>query len=430
MKKIIFTITLVLLLVMSSVVAFAQEEIIVAVDSNKVEFNSDSGAPFIDQNSRTQVPFRATLEKFGATVDWNNETRVAIATKGDITVEVPLDQNYILKNGEKVDTDTVAIIVNNKTYLPIRPVVEAFGSEIQWDEALNTVVITSTPIDAKKILMDSYTKSAEWKNYDGNIVMDMTMPIPGENGETVSMAMKMNMYMTAFTKPNKIKLTSDMTMDFAGQNIKQPVMDMYITIDDDKFVTYMGMYDANGEITWTKSTIEDALLSELASYDIKANLELTEKYTKDVKYFGKYTDENGKTLLRIQNTLSGEIYSELLGKYIEQLAGSTNTQDIMTSEMLKNLGDFKFVLYIDEETGELVKYEMDLSSIYSSMFSGMADSEALSAEDKEALSMLKDIKATMIMNIININQSKDFEIPKEVLDAPEAPAIDEESVVE
>ncbi len=430
MKKIIFTITLVLLLVMSSVVAFAQEEIIVAVDSNKVEFSSESGTPFIDQNSRTQVPFRATLEKFGATVDWNNETRVAIATKGDITVEVPIDQNYIIKNGEKVETDTSAIIVNSKTYLPIRPVVEAFGSEIQWDEALNTVVITSTPIDAKKILMDSYTKSAEWKNYDGNIVMDMTMPIPGENGETVPMAMKMNMYMTAFTKPNKIKLTSDMTMDFAGQNINQPVMDMYITIDDDKFVTYMGMYDANGEITWTKSTIEDALLSELASYDIKANLELTEKYTKDVKYFGKYTDENGKTLLRIQNTLSGEIYSELLGKYIEQLAGSTNTQDIMTSEMLKNLGDFKFVLYIDEETGELVKYEMDLSSIYSSMFSGMADSEALSAEDKEALSMLKDMKAKMIMNIININQSKDFEIPKEVLDAPEAPAIDEESVVE
>jgi copper amine oxidase-like protein/uncharacterized protein DUF6612 len=415
---------------MSSVVAFAQEEIIVAVDSNKVEFNSESGAPFIDQNNRTQVPFRATLEKFGATIDWNNDTRVAIATKGDITVEVPVDQNYILKNGEKIDTDTAAIIVNSKTYLPIRPVVEAFGSEIQWDEALNTVVITSTPIDAKKILMDSYTKSAEWKNYDGNIVMDMTMPIPGENGETIPMAMKMNMYMTAFTKPNKIKLTSDMTMDFAGQNINQPVMDMYITIDDDKFVTYMGMYDANGEITWTKSTIEDALLSELASYDIKANLELTEKYTKDVKYFGKYTDENGKILSRIQNTLSGEIYSELLGKYLEQLAGSTNTQDIMTSEMLKNLGDFKFVLYIDEETGELVKYEMDLSSIYSSMFSGMADSEALSAEDKEALSMLKDMKATMIMNIININQSKDFEIPKEVLDAPEAPAIDEESVVE
>lgn len=430
MKKIIFTITIVLMLVMSTVVAFAQDEITVTIDSNKVEFNSELGTPFIDQNYRTQVPFRATLEKFGATVDWNNETHVAIATKGDITVEVPVGLNYILKNGEKIDIDTAAIIENDRTFLPIRAVVEAFGSEIQWDKGLNTVVITSTPVDAKKILMDAYTKSADWESYDGNIVMDMTMPVPDENGGTQTMAMKMNMYMTAFTKPNKIKLTSDMVMDFAGQNINQPLLDMYITIDKDKFVTYMGMYDATGKISWTKSTVEDALLSELASYDIKANLELTEKYTKDVKYFGKYTDENGKTLLKIQNTLSGEIYTELLGTYLEQLAGSTNTQDVLTADMLKSLGDFEFVMYIDEETGELVKYEMDLSSIYSSMFSGMANNENLSTEDKESLSVLKDIKATMLMNIVNINQSKDFEIPKEALDAPETPAIGEESTVE
>lgn len=429
MKKIIFTITIVLMLVMSTVVAFAQDEITVTIDSNKVEFNSELGTPFIDQNYRTQVPFRATLEKFGAKVDWNNETHVAIATKGDITVEVPVGLNYILKNGEKIDIDTAAIIENDRTFLPIRAVVEAFGSEIQWDKGLNTVVITSTPVDAKKILMDAYTKSADWESYDGNIVMDMTMPVPDENGGTQTMAMKMNMYMTAFTKPNKIKLTSDMVMDFAGQNINQPLLDMYITIDKDKFVTYMGMYDATGKISWTKSTVEDALLSELASYDIKANLELTEKYTKDVKYFGKYTDENGKTLLKIQNTLSGEIYTELLGTYLEQLAGSTNTQDVLTADMLKSLGDFEFVMYIDEETGELVKYEMDLSSIYSSMFSGMANNENLSTEDKESLSVLKDIKANMLMNITNINQSKDFEIPKEALDAPETPAIGEESTV-
>jgi len=425
MKKIIFMITLILLLVMSSVVAFAQDTIIVTIDSTKVEFNSEIGTPFIDQNYRTQVPFSATLKKFGATVEWNNETRVAIATKGDITVEVPIDQSYILKNGEKIVTDTAAIIVNDRTYLPIRAVVEAFGSEVQWDKGLNTVVITSTPVDARKILMDSYTKSAEWKNYDGNIIMDMTMPVPDENGGTVSVAMKMNMNMTAFTKPNKIKINSDIEMNFAGQNINQPVLDMYVTIDKDKLTTYMGMYDETGKVNWTKSTIEDAMLTELASYDIKTNLEITEKYTKDVKYFGKYTDENGKTLLKIQNTLSGEIYTELLGTYLEQLAGSTNTQDIMTAEMLNNLGDFEFIMYIDEKTGELVKYEMDLSSIYSSMFSGMANSEVLSAEDKEALSMLKDMKANMIMNIININQSKDFEIPKEVLNAPEAPAMDE-----
>lgn len=430
MKKIIFTISLILMLIMSSVIALGQDQITVSIDSTKVEFNDEIGSPFIDQNYRTQVPFRATLEKFGATVDWNNETKVAIATKGDITVEVPLGQNYIMKNGEKIATDTAAIIVNNRTYLPIRAVVEAFGSEVQWDQGLNTVVITSTPVDAKAMLMDAYTKSAEWNNYDSNIVMDMSMNVPDESGNVQTINMKMNMFMTAFTKPQKIKVTSSMIMDFAGQNINQPVMDMYVTMDDNQFVTYMGMYNAAGELTWTKSIIEDALLTELSSYDIKANLEITEKYTTDVKYFGKYTDESGRTLIKIQNTLSGEIYTELLGTYLEQLAGSTNTEDILAADMLSNLGDFVFIMYIDEATGEIVKYEMDLSSIYTSMFSGITDNETLTEEDKAAFEMLKDMKAVMIMDVININKAVDFEIPQEALDAPDASSLVEDVVVE
>jgi len=430
MKKIIFTISLVLMLVMTSVVAFGQDQITVSIDSTKVEFNDEIGSPFIDQNYRTQVPFRATLEKFGAKVDWNNETKVAIATKGDITVEVPLGQNYIMKNGEKVATDTAAIIVNNRTYLPIRAVVEAFGSEVQWDQGLNTVVITSTPVDAKAMLMDAYTKSTAWKNYDSNIVMDMAMNVPDESGNVQNVNMKMNMFMTAFTKPQKIKVTSSMVMDFAGESINQPVLDMYVTMEDDKFTTYMGMYNADGKLTWTKSVIDDALLAEMSSYDIQANLELTEKYTKDVKYFGKYIDKDGRSLIRIQNTLSGEIYTELLGTYLEQLAGSTNTDDILAADMLSNLGDFVFIMYIDEATGEIVKYEMDLGSIYSSMFSGAADNANLSEEDKAAFAMLKDIKAVMVMDVININKAVDFKIPQEALDAPEASALVEEEVVE
>ena len=428
MKKIIFTISLILMLIISSVTVFGQDQITVSIDSTKVEFNDEIGSPFIDQNYRTQVPFRATLEKFGATVDWNNDTKVAIATKGDITVEVPLGQNYIVKNGEKIATDTAAIVVNNRTYLPIRAVVAAFGSDVQWDQGLKTVVITSTPVDAKAMLMDAYTKSAAWKNYDSNIVMDMAMNVPDENGNIQNVNMKMNMFLTAFTKPQKIKVTSSMNMDFAGQTINQPVMDMYVTIDNNQFITYMGMYNADGKLTWTKSTIKDALLTELSNYDIKANLEITEKYTKDVKYFGKYTDESGRTLIKMQNTLSGEIYTELLGTYIEQLAGSTNTEDILTADMLSNLGDFVFIMYIDEATGEIVKYEMDLGSIYSSMFSGVADNEGLSEEDKAAFEMLKDIKAVMIMDVININKAVDFKIPKEALNAPEAPAIVEDVV--
>lgn len=418
MKKIIFTISLVLILSLSSVVAFAQDEIIVNIDSNKVEFNNEVGSPFVDENYRTQVPFRATLEKFGAEVKWDDATRSAVAVKGDITVQVPIGEKYILKNGEKIATDTTALIKDSRTYLPIRAVVEAFGSNVEWDSALKTVVITTEPVDARKILMDAYAKSVNWKNYDSKIAMDMTMSIADEKGASQPVNMKIDMDMTAFTKPQKIKMTSTMIAEVLGQKIDQPLMNMYVTVDNKKFTTYMGMSDAAGKLTWTKSTVEDEALAELANYDIQKSLELTSKYTKDVKYFGKSTDAAGKTLLRIQNTLSSEVYTDLLGSYMEQLATSTNTQDIMTADMLKNMGDFQFIVYVDEKSGEIVKYEMDLGSVYASMFSGIKESAEM---PKEAIEMLKNIKATMVMEVLNINTAKDFVIPAEALNAPEAP---------
>jgi hypothetical protein len=68
MKRIVFVLSLVLVLVLSSVTAFA-DEIVITIDSDKVEFTEDLGFPFIDENNRTLVPFRATLEKFGAQVE-------------------------------------------------------------------------------------------------------------------------------------------------------------------------------------------------------------------------------------------------------------------------------------------------------------------------------------------------------------------------
>ncbi|HRC81238.1 MAG TPA: hypothetical protein PLF27_07615 [Sedimentibacter sp.] len=52
MKKIVFVLSLVLILILSSVTAFA-DEIVITIDSAKVEFNDDAGFPFIDENNRT-----------------------------------------------------------------------------------------------------------------------------------------------------------------------------------------------------------------------------------------------------------------------------------------------------------------------------------------------------------------------------------------
>jgi len=412
------------MLVLSSTTVFAQSnEIIVAIDSERVEFTEESGHPFVDENSRTLVPFRKALESYGATVDWNNDERIAIAEKDDIKVEVPIDQSYILVNGEQKATDTQAKIVNGRTYLPIRAVIEAFGSSVEWDAALKTVVITTTPVDAKAIFTEANNKSIDWKNYDADVKVDISLDVPDAAGSVQTMNMKMNMYMTLFVNPMKAKINADMLVNIAGQEMSQPFMNMYMTIDENGMNQYMSM-DNNGTYTWIKQTIANEMFGDLLKYDeeaIEKNKEIAEKYTKDVKYFGKYKDED-RTLLRLEYTMSGEIYKDMLGESLENMPAPTNEQEEATYEALKalvdgNFGDTKYVAYIDEETKEIVKYEMDLGDMIQLMMGSMTD--LLGEMPQEVSDMLKSMRATMVMEVLNVNQAEDFEIPEEALNAPE-----------
>ena len=435
MKKVLFILSLVLLLALSSVSAFA-DDVIINIDSTKVELNEELGFPFIDENDRTQVPFRATLEKYGAKVEWNNEDRIAIATKDEIVVEVPIDGSYILKNGEEIPVDTAARIVNGRTYLPIRAVIEAFGSDVEWDAALNTVVITTEPVDAKALYFAASDKSYEWDNYDIDAKINMSVNVPDDEGNVQPFDMDMNMYMTIFMNPFKAKINASMLVPGMEDLALQPIMNMYMIVDEENITQYMGMADETGELKWIKQTIAMSMLSDLIKNDeetIAKNKELTEKYTEDVKYFGKYS-EDGKTLLRLQYTMSGDIYKEMFADFSEVMPEPANEEEAMTFEMIQNIanmdiGDLTYIVYIDEATGEMVRMEMDLAEMVSSMVSGMTE---ITGMPPEAMEVFKSLKAVMTMDILNINSAEDFEIPEEALNAPEMSEmiVDSETQVE
>jgi hypothetical protein len=141
-KILIFVIVLSLVLSLS---AFAANSVNISIGEELVEFNKEYGSPFIDENNRTQVPFRVTMEKFGAVVDWNNDTRRAIAEKEGIVVEVPIGEDYIIKNGEIIKNDTSALIKDGRTYLPIRAVLESFGADVGWNNDTRTVLVDKNP---------------------------------------------------------------------------------------------------------------------------------------------------------------------------------------------------------------------------------------------------------------------------------------------
>lgn len=114
----------------------------VYIANEKVGFSKESGYPFTDEQGRMQVPLRATMDAYGCQTTWNEAEKTVILKKEEITVKVPIGKTYIFIDGIQKSTDTAALIENGRTYLPIRPVLEAFGANVRWDAKKNAVMIT------------------------------------------------------------------------------------------------------------------------------------------------------------------------------------------------------------------------------------------------------------------------------------------------
>lgn len=104
-------------------------------------------APFI-HNNRTMLPIRHVAESLGLDVQWIEKTRTVVLTDKTNRVEIPVDTNKIIVNGKVYESDTKAIMKNNRTYLPIANVARALGlvdgKEIIWNAEAQEVEITRT----------------------------------------------------------------------------------------------------------------------------------------------------------------------------------------------------------------------------------------------------------------------------------------------
>ena len=152
----------------------------ISIDDTKMEFCGHTGIPFIDSHNRTQVPLRIVMESLGAEIDWNQNTQTVIVQKDDIMVEVPIGKYYIIKNGQQIPNDTAAIIRGNRTFIPVRAVLEAFGTEVGWENETQTVTIDSQSFygnDGKTptigVCLESHPGDftiTTQENYPGNIL--------------------------------------------------------------------------------------------------------------------------------------------------------------------------------------------------------------------------------------------------------------------
>ena len=95
-------------------------------------------------NDRTLVPIRAVAEKMGYYVEWDDEEEVVTltASKGLPVLQFAIGYDIALKNfAEQISLDVPAVIIGNRTYLPLRAVAEAMDATVYWNGNTNTVEI-------------------------------------------------------------------------------------------------------------------------------------------------------------------------------------------------------------------------------------------------------------------------------------------------
>mgnify|MGYP005762280363 FL=1 len=90
---------------------------------------------------RTMVPVRAIFEGVGATVDWNADTKTVTGKKGSDTVIMNVGEKAMTVNGEKIDMDGEAMIIDSRAFAPARYVAEAFGYDVSWNGDTKEVII-------------------------------------------------------------------------------------------------------------------------------------------------------------------------------------------------------------------------------------------------------------------------------------------------
>lgn len=134
-----------------------EDEIVMTIGSKtayvfKKDIENDV-APVI-VNGRTMLPARFVVENLGGKISWNEPEQKVTIEKGNITIVLIINSDIATVNGKKIKLDCPVFIKEGRTYTPVRFVAERLGATVEWIENTQQVVITPNSLDYEKLFAD------------------------------------------------------------------------------------------------------------------------------------------------------------------------------------------------------------------------------------------------------------------------------------
>ncbi|MGE5423653.1 MAG: copper amine oxidase N-terminal domain-containing protein [Ignavibacteriales bacterium] len=138
MRKVIVSFTVLALILLSAPAALGAAAT-VNVDGKQVYFDVDP----VNENGRLLVPMRQIFEALGAVISWDDKTQTVMAGKENTLITMKIGQIYAQINSVAIPLDTAPKLIRWRTMVPLRFVGEAFGATVNWNAQTKTVEITS-----------------------------------------------------------------------------------------------------------------------------------------------------------------------------------------------------------------------------------------------------------------------------------------------
>ncbi len=260
-------------------------------------------------------------------------------------------------------------------------------------------------------------KMEKLQSYRMDLDLDMGLSM-SLLGQSMDLDMGMQGKADVNTKPMKMKM--DMDISSMGETIR---MLSYAEKTDAGYVTYV---TPDGGDTWVKQTLDGGQLPEAGAATNFALL---------FKLAGKFEKTGTETVRGSEATVfSGTVEGEDIAQMLE-MSGVMDTlsesMDVELDELgvdLASLGGIPTTISVDNKTGYIVRYTMDLTEVMQNLMPAMMDQmtasiteeAGLEGLDLSALGLKLDVsKTVMTVELYDFDAAGTVEIPAEAREATE-----------
>lgn len=114
--------------------------------------------PPVIREDRTLIPARALFEELGADITWNSAKKTVTIEYNEDVIVLTIGSKNATINKIKASMDVPALIVDDRTMIPVRFVAENLGFDVEWD-AKNYIVNVMPKVEYKYYLTKAYVES-------------------------------------------------------------------------------------------------------------------------------------------------------------------------------------------------------------------------------------------------------------------------------